>query len=460
MWGEGVLQKVTTKGTLLKCKLKCDHHESEWTSQRPKVDQEGPLFNGNIDLEAGILLSGISLSGFQRAMSITNVQVMSEQCFYQIQKKYLFPAVNSVYEKRRNEIVERVKSVKELNLVGDGRFDSPGHSAKYGTYTFMNEDSKEIIDFFIAHKSNAGSSTKMELYSFIKVLNSLLEAGFDINTITTDRHKSIRKYLREKHPEIAHQFDVWHFSKKIKKMLAAKGKLKRNKDLLLWTKSIINHLWWSSATCETNPILLKEKWLSIINHVANVHKWKSNKLYHACNHRTLTKKDERSKKWLPKRSHAYKALKDIVTDKNVLKDLPHLSLFRHSGELEVFHSLYNMYCPKRIGYSYAGMYARTQLAVMDHNCGIARQQAKTKAGKLRYNTVFSKVTASWVAKRIMEEKNKTFITEILEKLRSPDNLKGVTVNLENIPKNIATEPNPGKEKLIAEHRSRFMKQKQ
>ena len=38
-------------------------------------------------------------------------------------------------------------------------------------------------------------------------------------------------------------------------------------------------------------------------------------------------------------------------------------------ELEVFHSLYNLYCPKRISFSYEGMYARTQLAVMDHNSG-------------------------------------------------------------------------------------------
>ena len=94
-------------------------------------------------------------------MDIADIQVMGERCFYKIQKKYIFPAINSVYEKRRDEIVKRHKSKEKLNMVGDGRLDSPGHSAKYGAYTMMNGDTNEIIDFFIAHKSNAGSSTKM-----------------------------------------------------------------------------------------------------------------------------------------------------------------------------------------------------------------------------------------------------------------------------------------------------------
>ena len=32
--------------------------------------------------------------------------------------------------------------------------------------------------------------------------------------ITTDRHTQIRKYMREKEPDINLQFDVWHFVKK------------------------------------------------------------------------------------------------------------------------------------------------------------------------------------------------------------------------------------------------------
>ena len=53
------------------------------------------------------------------------------------------------------------------------------------------------------------------------------------------------------------------------------------------------------------------------------------------------------------------------------------------------------------------MYARTQMADMDHNSGVGRSQAVTKAGKARFKTVYSKVSASWVAKKIMEDKDKS-----------------------------------------------------
>ena len=49
----------------------------------------------------------------------------------------------------------------------------------------------------------------------------LLFSGVDISTIITDRHRSIRKYLREECPKLIHQFDVWHFVKKIKKNVNA-----------------------------------------------------------------------------------------------------------------------------------------------------------------------------------------------------------------------------------------------
>ena len=100
------------------------------------------------------------------------------------------------------------------------------------------------------------------------------------------------------------------------------------------------------------------------------------------------------------------ALTEVVTDPKIISDLPYLTKFSHSGELEVFHALCNMYCPKRFGFSYRGMYARTKLAVMDHNSGINRKQLKTKQGKLRYKTIYSRISSCWVARKMMEKKIK------------------------------------------------------
>ena len=112
-------------------------------------------------LSAAILLSRLSWSGLQRALNISEVKIIEERTFYKTQKKYLF--------KRRDNVIQKLKPEK-LDVVGGGRYDSPGHSAKYGTYTIMNDETNEIIDFFVAHVSNAGNSSRMELYEFQKVL--------------------------------------------------------------------------------------------------------------------------------------------------------------------------------------------------------------------------------------------------------------------------------------------------
>ena len=68
-----------------------------------------------------------------------------------------------MYKQYRNRIIDNlVSSGEPVNLVGDERCDSPGYSAKYGTYTLADTKSGEIIDFYICHSLVAGNSSKME----------------------------------------------------------------------------------------------------------------------------------------------------------------------------------------------------------------------------------------------------------------------------------------------------------
>ena len=46
-------------------------------------------------------------------------------------------------------------------FIGGGRSDSPGYSAKYGTYSLMSTDLNKIVDFFIVHISTARNSSRM-----------------------------------------------------------------------------------------------------------------------------------------------------------------------------------------------------------------------------------------------------------------------------------------------------------
>ena len=137
-----------------------------------------------------------------------------------------------------------------------------------------------------------------------------------------------------------------------------------------WIKAIINPFWWCCASCEGAPENLKEKWLSILYHITNRHRWKGFKTFKKCQHKKLTKKDRSSKPFLKRLSPAYKVSESIVTDKSLLGALKFLTKFNHTGTLEVYHSVYNKYSPKRLHFSLRGIIARAELAVLDFNCGV------------------------------------------------------------------------------------------
>ena len=88
---------------------------------------------------------------------------------------------------------------------------------------------------------------------------------------------------------------------------------------------------------------------------------------------------------LSKQSPAYQALERIVTNKSLLSDLKYFISFNHTGNLEVYHSLYSKYCPTRLHFFDKVMVARSQLAIMDFNSDVNRKQATTKTDDLRYS---------------------------------------------------------------------------
>ena len=52
----------------------------------------------------------------------------------------------------------------------------------------------------------------MEHERLVRTLDFLEKNSIVVGTLVTDRHKQIAKYIREMHPEITHQYDVWHIS--------------------------------------------------------------------------------------------------------------------------------------------------------------------------------------------------------------------------------------------------------
>jgi len=52
------------------------------------------------------------------------------------------------------------------------------------------------------------------------------------NSLTTDRHTQVRKFMRTEKKDVAHQFDVWHMGRNIKKNLPKPRKRKVAKSLV------------------------------------------------------------------------------------------------------------------------------------------------------------------------------------------------------------------------------------
>ena len=75
--------------------------------------------------------------------------IKNVEFFLKLQKKYIFCHKPLPYKAKKQNIVSELKIYFALNVTGDARCSSPGFSAKYGTYSFMNPQSNEIIDFIL-----------------------------------------------------------------------------------------------------------------------------------------------------------------------------------------------------------------------------------------------------------------------------------------------------------------------
>ena len=69
---------------------------------------------------------------------------------------YLQPSLSLVWNKHQAEIMKQLKCEKRgLVLGGDGRADSPGHSAKFGSYTLMELKKRVVIDVQLVQVSGS-----------------------------------------------------------------------------------------------------------------------------------------------------------------------------------------------------------------------------------------------------------------------------------------------------------------
>lgn len=242
-----------TSGSLLVVKYTClGNHSDTWYSQ-PLIRSQSA---GNLLLSSAILLTGSSFTDFQNVAKSVNISFPSQSTYNDIQNTYLLPAIDLEYSMQQTALFALFQD-KPIFLLGDGRCDSPGYSAKYCSYSVMEEESKLILDCQLVQKTETTSSAAMEKVGFKRALENLDDNGVEVQGIATDRHMGIGAMIKTDYPDMQHEFDMWHGAKSVGKKLALKANKKDTAELMPWVKSVQNHLWYSSATCDGDYTVCK-----------------------------------------------------------------------------------------------------------------------------------------------------------------------------------------------------------
>ena len=130
------LPDCTTKytvGSMLVVKTTCaSGHEVTWKSQ----PTYGKAPAGNILLASAILFVDGLFGKFQAFAEALKLSFISRTFFFTTQRDFLCPVINYAWQLHRDSM-HKVLQGSPLELLGDGRCDSPGYSAKYCTYKFF-----------------------------------------------------------------------------------------------------------------------------------------------------------------------------------------------------------------------------------------------------------------------------------------------------------------------------------
>ncbi|XP_070564273.1 uncharacterized protein [Ptychodera flava] len=246
------------------------------------------------------------------------------------------------------------------------------------------------------------------------------------------------------------------------------SKAKNCKDLLPWAAAVRNHFWYAAREANGSEIKMKAVWFQILHHVVNEHEWVLNVdgSIGKCGHGPLP--DHEGTAWLQKGSPSHLALKKIVEDKRLMRNITYFINFRHTGFLESFHSHLLMYAPKRHSYSYVGYKARILLAAIDFNQHASREQVTGDDGKPRFIARYSKLSKQYYPAAVLKPKEYTYITDLQKsvfqmRLDVEGHLSQHVSMAEDHPgrnfKRINMCPSPDIAKLVKAHLSRFEQSK-
>jgi len=167
-----ISKRKFTIGSLVAYEIECNGgHKLTWRSQ-PIIHHQ-PL--GNLIIAAAILMTGNTFGKINDFANASNMQLISRSVFQRMQREHLYPVIQEAWQKEKQKTLIEIKSHPHIVLAGDARCDSPGHNAKYGSYSMMHIEgdgvpgSKKIVDFQLLQRSQVISLNMSNTMYFYKI---------------------------------------------------------------------------------------------------------------------------------------------------------------------------------------------------------------------------------------------------------------------------------------------------
>ena len=95
---------------------------------------------------------------------LLRVSFIGKSLFYALQEKMLFPIVVQAWKINQALVINSLHQVGSVDLCGNGRCDSPGHSAKYGTHTLLDDNTGKIPAFSVVQVTEVTSSSRWMMW--------------------------------------------------------------------------------------------------------------------------------------------------------------------------------------------------------------------------------------------------------------------------------------------------------